>query len=80
MPFAAGLSGSGWSVKLYYRPATGGAFQDKTMLAGGGGYVTTLKITDELAGGVAYFISATKAGTTLKEGSATSPRKVAVTP
>jgi serine/threonine protein kinase len=80
VPFAAGLSGSGWSVKLYYRPATGGAFQDKTMLAGGGGYVTTLKITDELAGGVAYFISATKAGTTLKEGSATSPRKVAVTP
>jgi serine/threonine protein kinase len=80
IPFSVTLPDAGWTVKLYYRPASGGAFDANPMKGAGGTYTTSVKATDAMAGGVAYFISATKGDVTLKEGSATSPRKVAVTP
>jgi serine/threonine-protein kinase len=79
LSFAAKLPGSGWTVKLYYRPASGGAFQDKAM-NGSGTYTAAVKVNEDLASGVLYFISATKGDTTLKEGSATAPLRVAAAP
>ncbi|MES2641000.1 MAG: serine/threonine-protein kinase [Myxococcota bacterium] len=80
IPFSVTLPDAGWAVKLYYRPASGGAFDANPMKGAGGTYTTSVKATEAMAGGVAYFISATKGDVTLKEGSATSPRKVAVAP
>ncbi len=70
----------GWTVKVYYRPASGGAFHDKLMNASGGTYTTTLRATDDLAGGIEYFLQAATPDTTLKDGSASSPHRVAVGP
>ena len=80
MTFSAGLPGTGWTVKLYYRPASGGAFQEKTMVGSGSSYTASLKTSDTMGGGVAYFISATKGDTTLRAGSPTSPKKVTFNP
>ncbi|MDP2305496.1 MAG: protein kinase [Pseudomonadota bacterium] len=80
IPFAVTLPDAGWTVKLYYRPAAGGAFDEKPMKGTGGTYATSVKATDAMAGGVAYFISAAKGDATLKEGSYAAPKTVAVTP
>jgi hypothetical protein len=75
--FRASIPGT-WSVKLYYRPATGGAYQSKTMAGDGGTYTTTVKVGDDLTSGIEYFISATGDKGTVKEGSPTGPRRVQV--
>ncbi len=80
IPFAVSLPDAGWTVKLYFRPASGGAFDNKPMKGERGTYATAVKATDAMAGGVAYFVTATKGSEVLKEGSGTSPKRVEITP
>lgn len=78
LAFTATLPSPGWVVKLYYRPASGGPFSEKTMVGAGTAYTTTVKTTAEMGGAVAYFISASKGSETLKVGSAMGPKRVTV--
>ncbi|MDP2315343.1 MAG: protein kinase [Pseudomonadota bacterium] len=78
--FRATLPDAGWNVKLYYKPAAGGPFDNKPMAGADGAYTATVKVTDAMAGGVVYFISADKGETKLKAGSATGPKTVAIAP
>ena len=71
----------GYSVKLYFRSASGGAFRDRTMSESGSTYTTSIKIDESMGGGLDYFVAATDSrNNTLRDGSALSPRRVTVTP
>jgi hypothetical protein len=80
LAFTATLPDPGWTVKVYYRPASGGAFDNKAMNAVNGTYTASVKVTDAMVGGVSWFVSATKGATTLKEGSQTSARAITIAP
>jgi serine/threonine-protein kinase len=80
LAFTATLPDPGWTVKVYYRPASGGAFDNKAMNAVNGTYTASVKVTDAMVGGVSWFVSATKGATTLKEGSQTSARSITIAP
>jgi hypothetical protein len=56
----------------------GGAFQQKSMSGSGGVYTATVRVTDELAGGIEYFIEADDGTTKVREGAPTKLLKVAV--
>jgi serine/threonine-protein kinase len=77
--FRAAIAG-GWSVKLYYRPASGGAFQEKVMQGSGGTFTTSLKAADTMLGGIDYFVKATRDDANIREGSPTAPKRVMVLP
>ncbi|MSP54901.1 MAG: serine/threonine protein kinase [Myxococcales bacterium] len=67
-----------WTVKVYYRGASGGGYSNKLMNASGTSYSTTLKASEALAGGVEYFLQATTPDGTVKDGSASSPHRISV--
>jgi serine/threonine protein kinase len=68
-----------YTLKLYYRGSSG-AFQNKHMTAAGGnGYSASFKIDETMADGAYYFVAATDSdGKTVRDGSPTSPIRVAV--
>ncbi len=72
------IGGADWTLKVYYRPATGGAFRDKRMSGNAGHFTATLKADGDLAGGFDYFLQATTPGGVVKDGSAASPHRVSV--
>ncbi len=74
--------GGKYTLKLYYRGVGGGAFHDKAMNAAGpGSYTASVKVDDTMAGGIEYFVAATDVGgTTVRDGSAAKPMKIAVGP
>ena len=74
--------GGKYTLKLYYRGVGGGAFHDKAMNAAGpGSYTASVKVDDSMAGGIEYFVAATDvSGTTVRDGSAAKPMKIAVAP
>ena len=74
--FRASIAGD-YTMKLYYRGVGTTAFQEKMMPGSGGSYAATVKVTDAMASGIEYFISASGIDT-VKEGSAMRPLKVKV--
>lgn len=67
--------GSDWGMLVYYRPLSGGQYNQKVMVASGTHYAITIKDA-ALADGVEYFIKATTPGGPLTDGSATKPHRV----
>jgi hypothetical protein len=67
--------GSDWAMLVYYRPLSGGQYNQKVMVASGTRYAITIK-DGALADGVEYFIKATTPGGPLTDGSATKPHRV----
>ena len=67
-----------WTMKIYYRPATGIEYRSKTMTANGETFTGTLRATDDLASGFEYFLQATTPNGLKKNGSATQPHRVSV--
>lgn len=67
--------GTGWSIRVYYRPLSGGQYNDKLMAASGTHYTLSLK-DPALVDGAEYFLKATTPGGTLTDGGATSPHRV----
>jgi hypothetical protein len=80
LTFTATLPDAGWTVKVYFRPSSGGPFDNKAMTAANGSYTASVKVTEAMAGGVSWFVSATKGSNTLKEGSPTSARTITIAP
>ncbi len=77
--FVATIQG-GWTVKVYFRGATDIAFDNRTLVPAGTGHTFSLKTTEAMAGGVSYFLEATKDGRKERSGSPTNPHKVAILP
>jgi hypothetical protein len=70
---------SGWTPTLYYRAKGATAYQNKTMVGGGGDWKASLKVDESMAGGVDWFVQARSAdGKIDRRGSAGSPMKVAI--
>ncbi len=67
--------GAGWSIRVYYRPLSGGQYNDKLMAASGTHYTLSLKDA-ALVDGAEYFLKATTPGGTLTDGGASSPHRV----
>jgi serine/threonine-protein kinase len=67
-----------WTMKIYYRPATGIEYRNKTMTASGTTFSGTLRATDDLANGFEYFLQASTPSGLKKNGSATQPHRVSV--
>lgn len=67
--------GSDWGMLVYYRPLSGGQYNQKVMVASGTRYAITIKDA-ALADGVEYFIKATTPGGPLTDGSPTKPHRV----
>lgn len=69
------------TVTLYYRGGDGGAFRNKSMSGSGNTYTASFKVDDTMAGGVQYFVAASDpSGKTVRDGSATSPIRIAIGP
>ena len=67
-----------WTMKIYYRPATGIEYRSKAMTANGGTFTGTLRATEDLASDFEYFLQATTPNGLKKNGSATQPHRVSV--
>jgi hypothetical protein len=78
--FGATVSGK-YTVKLYYRGVGSGAYREKAMPGNNGRYTATVKVDETMTGGIQWFVQAAEpAGGIVRDGSAMSPRRVAVTP
>ncbi len=69
------VGGTDWAIRVYYRPLTGGQYNDKVMVASGTRYAITIR-DPALTDGVEYFIKAATPAGTLTDGAATHPHRV----